>query len=234
MQEVKRLVGQYAASYVEDGMVVGLGTGSTAYWFIEEVGRRFIAGELPNIITVSTSDRSSEQARSLGLPLREIDDIDRIDLLVDGADETTRQFAGIKGGGGALLHEKIIAENADKIIWIMDESKLVNQLGKFPLPVEVVRFGSWKLFDVFLNAGMKPSFRKVEDDSLFITDSGNYIIDLHLEEIPHPEVLAQQIKSMVGVVEHGLFLDYADILLVGQNDGKVVKIERSEGTFNNE
>ncbi|MGF3115148.1 ribose-5-phosphate isomerase RpiA [Facklamia sp. P12937] len=227
MEEAKKRVGKYAASYVEDGMVVGLGTGSTAYWFIEELGRRFQAGELDNILTVSTSDRSSEQALKLGLPLKEIEDVNRIDLLVDGADETTRQFAGIKGGGGALLHEKIIAENSDKIIWIMDESKLVNQLGKFPLPVEVVRFGSWKVYDAFKSAGMKPSFRKIEDDRLFITDSGNYIIDLHLEEIPNPQVLAAEIKSKVGVVEHGLFLNYADIILVAQADGEIIKIERS-------
>ncbi|MCR8969766.1 ribose-5-phosphate isomerase RpiA [Facklamia sp. 7083-14-GEN3] len=227
MEEAKKRVGKYAASYVEDGMVVGLGTGSTAYWFIEEVGRRFQAGELDNILTVSTSDRSSEQALKLGLPLKEIDDVNHIDLLVDGADETTRQFAGIKGGGGALLHEKIIAEQSDKIIWIMDESKLVDQLGKFPLPVEVVRFGSWKVYDAFASAGMKPSFRKVEGDKLFITDSGNYIIDLHLEEIPNPQVLASEIKAKVGVVEHGLFLDYADIILVAQADGEIIKIERS-------
>lgn len=227
MQEAKKIVGRYAATYVEDGMVVGLGTGSTAHWFIEEVGRRFQEGELQHIITVSTSDASSEQAKALGLPLKSLDDVNHIDLLVDGADETTRQFAGIKGGGGALLHEKIIAEHSNKIIWIVDESKLVNQLGKFPLPVEVVQFGSWKLFDAFESAGMNPSFRKSTEDSLFVTDSGNYIIDLHLEEIPHPQQIAMEIKHMVGVVEHGLFLNYANIILVAKADGSITKIERS-------
>ncbi|EPH08692.1 MAG: ribose-5-phosphate isomerase RpiA [Facklamia hominis] len=227
MLEVKKSVGRYAGSYVEDGMVVGLGTGSTAHWFIDEVGRRYQAGELKNILCVSTSEASSQQARELGLPLKNLEDVNAIDLLVDGADETTRQFAGIKGGGGALLHEKITAEYAHKIVWIIDESKLVDQLGKFPLPVEVVQFGSWKLFDRFQERGMNPSFRKDHKDSLFITDSGNYIIDLHLEQIPYPEKLAQEIKQMVGVVEHGLFLDYATTILVGKQDGTIMKIERS-------
>lgn len=227
MTTVKEKVGRYAATYVEDGMVVGLGTGSTAYWFIEEVGRRYHNGELANIITVSTSERSSAQARELGLPLKTLDEINHIDVLVDGADETTKQFAGIKGGGGALLYEKITAENADKIIWIVDESKLVGTLGKFPLPVEVVQFGSWKLFDRFAQSGMNPTFRKKEGDSLFITDAGNYIIDLHLEEIPHPAQLAHELKSMVGVVEHGLFLNYAQIILIGKEDGSITKLERS-------
>lgn len=227
MLEAKKLVGKYAATYVEDGMVVGLGTGSTAHWFIEEVGRRYQAGELPNIQTVSTSDASSQQARALGLPLKQVEEVNGIDLLVDGADEATRQLTGIKGGGGALLHEKIIAEHSHKIIWIMDETKLVDQLGRFPLPVEVVQFGSWKLFDAFEHEGMKPSFRKLEGDQLFITDSGNYIIDLHLESISQAHELANQLKTRVGVVEHGLFLNYADILLIARQDGTITKIERT-------
>lgn len=223
---MKENVGRYAASYVEDGMVVGLGTGSTAYYFIDEVGQRFKKGELPNIVTVSTSDQSSQQARELGLPLKELDEINQIDLLVDGADEATRQFAGIKGGGGALLHEKITAVHANEIIWIMDESKLVDQLGKFPLPVEVVKFGSWKLFDTFERAGMHPTFRKKDEDSLFETDSGNYIIDLHLDVIPQPQQTAFELKNMVGVVEHGLFLNFANIILVCKSDGTITKLER--------
>lgn len=227
MLEAKKLVGKYAASYVEDGMVVGLGTGSTAHWFIEEVGRRYQAGELPNIQTVSTSEASSQQARQLGLPLKQVEEVNGIDLLVDGADEATRQLTGIKGGGGALLHEKIVAEQSHRIIWIMDETKLVEQLGKFPLPIEVVQFGSWKVFDAFEQAGMKPRFRKLEGDQLFITDSGNYIIDLHLDAINQAQELANHLKSMVGVVEHGLFLNYADMLLIAKQDGTITKIERA-------
>lgn len=223
---IKENVGRYAASFVEDGMVVGLGTGSTAYYFIDEVGRRFKNGELPNIVTVSTSDQSSQQAREIGLPLKELDEINQIDLLVDGADEATREFAGIKGGGGALLHEKITATHANEIIWIMDESKLVDQLGKFPLPVEVVKFGSWKLFDSFERAGMQPTFRKKDEDSLFETDSGNYIIDLNLETIPNPPQTALELKNRVGVVDHGIFLNFANIILVGKADGSITKLER--------
>lgn len=226
MSVSKKNVGVKAASYVEDGMIVGFGTGSTAYYFTEEVGRRFQAGELPHIVGVPTSKRTQVQMQQLGIPVRSLDDIDRIDLLVDGADEVTPEFNGIKGGGGALLLEKIVAQNSDKIIWIVDSAKLVDMLGKFPLPVEVVPFGAWKLFRVFEGAGMNPTFRKSGKDTLFITDSGHYIIDLHLQAIQNPQQLSFELNNMVGVVDHGLFLNYPDLVLVGDEDGNINSIKR--------
>lgn len=225
---IKEIVGKYAAKYVEDGMVVGLGTGSTAYWFVEEIGRKIADGELKNIVAVSTSDQTSKQAESLGIPLYPLDDVMAIDVLVDGADESTIKLEGIKGGGGALLHEKIVAENSHKVIWIVDESKVVKALGKFPLPVEVVRLGSFRLLRKFEEAGFNPKFRKRDGDSLFITDSGNYIIDLYLETIQSPYQLAVQLKNTTGVVDHGLFLNHADILLIGREDGSVVVVEKND------
>lgn len=227
MTDVKELVGRKAAEYVEDGMVVGLGTGSTAYWFVDEIGKKIKSGELKNIVGVPTSKQTEMQALELGIPLRTLDEINHIDVLVDGADEATMEFNGIKGGGGALLHEKIVAQNSRKIIWIMGEDKIVDALGAFPLPVEVVQFGSWKLFKTFDRAGMKPAFRKSGADSLFITDSDNYIIDLHLAHIQNPQQVAFELNNMVGVVDHGLFLNYADILLIGKEDGEVLVHERA-------
>ncbi|MFK8242681.1 MULTISPECIES: ribose-5-phosphate isomerase RpiA [unclassified Facklamia] len=222
----KELVGRKAAEYVEDGMVVGLGTGSTAYWFVDEIGQRIKRGELKHIIGVPTSKQTEMQARQLRIPLSSLDEVNHIDLLVDGADECLSTFHGIKGGGGALLIEKIVAQNSNKIIWIVTEEKLVEKLGRFPLPVEIVQTGSWKLFRVFDQAGMSPAFRKKGKDSLFVTDSGNYIIDLHLNQIDNPQQLAFELKTMVGVVDHGLFLNYPDIILVGKQDGTILTIER--------
>ena len=221
MVNVKELVGRYAANYVKDGMVVGLGTGSTAYWFVDEIGRRVADGRLQHITGVATSRQTYEQALRLGIPMVELDRVNRIDVVVDGADETTLSFQGIKGGGGALLHEKIVAQNSNRGIWVVGEDKIVDTLGKFPLPVEVIQFGSFNLFRAFEAAGMNPTFRKVGRDSLFVTDSGNYIIDLHLEAIPNPFQLSHELKNMVGVVEHGLFLNYIDTVLAGTEDGKV-------------
>ena len=167
MVDTKELVGRYAANYVKDGMVVGLGTGSTAYWFVEEVGARIADGRLKQIVGVATSRRTAEQALKLGITIMDLDRVNHIDLVVDGADEVTRDFYGIKGGGGALLHEKIVAKNAKRSIWVVGEDKLVDTLGAFPLPVEVVQFGSWNLFRQLMAAGLEPSFRKVGSDSLY-------------------------------------------------------------------
>ncbi|MGX7091784.1 ribose-5-phosphate isomerase RpiA [Hutsoniella sourekii] len=226
MSLAKQVAGCKAVDYVEDGMIVGLGTGSTANYFIDELASRIQSGQLKHIVAVATSQASFQRARQLGINVLPLDEVNSIDLLVDGADETLRTFTGIKGGGGALLHEKIVAQNSLKVIWIVDESKLVEQLGAFPLPVEVVQYGSWKLFRKFENAQMKPQFRKSGRDSLFITDSGNYIIDLNLGMIPSPDQVSFQLNNMVGVVEHGLFINYPDLIIVGDNQGEVSLIER--------
>ncbi|MDO4432516.1 MAG: ribose-5-phosphate isomerase RpiA [Aerococcaceae bacterium] len=226
MTNIKEIVGRKAADYVKDGMVVGLGTGSTAFWFVDEIGRRLQSGQLKHIVGVPTSKRTAEQARMLKIPLKSIDDVSHIDVLVDGADETTKEFHGIKGGGGALLHEKIVAESSHKRIWIVGEDKVVDTLGAFPLPIEVIPFGSWKLFRLLDQAGMKPTFRKKDDGSLFVTDSGNYIFDLHLERIPAPVQLAFELNNIVGVVEHGLFLKHPHVILAGKADGTIAVYEQ--------
>ena len=166
---MKELVGKKAAEYVESGMTVGLGTGSTAYYFVEEIGRR-VKEEGLEIVGVTTSLATKKQAEALGIPLKSVDEVDYIDVTIDGADEIAPDFSGIKGGGGALLFEKIVAEQSKSVIWIVDESKMVDYLGRFPLPVEVVPYGSEQLFKRFEALGYKPTFRK-RDGERYLTDS---------------------------------------------------------------
>lgn len=220
--ELKQLVGIKAAEYIKDGMIVGLGTGSTAYYFVEEIGRRMKEENL-DIIGVTTSIRTQEQAEGLGIPLKSVDEVSHIDITVDGADEISDDFQGIKGGGGAHLYEKIVAEHSEQIIWIVDDSKMVEKLGAFPLPVEVVKYGSQQVFHRLEAKGYKPEFRKNEAGSLYQTDEENYIIDLHLGVIEDPIALGTELDQMVGVVEHGLFLNRVNLVLIGTAEGVVVK-----------
>ena len=221
MENLKKIAGIKAAEFVNDGMVVGLGTGSTAYYFVEEIGRR-IKEEGLQITAVTTSSVTSKQAEGLNIPLKSIDQVDFVDVTVDGADEVDSQFNGIKGGGGALLFEKIVAEQSKSVIWIVDESKMVDYLGRFPLPVEVVPYGSEQLFKRFEALGYKPTFRE-RDGERYLTDSKNYIIDLDVYPIKDPIAFGEKIKGMTGVVEQGLFTNMTDIVLVGTPDGVVVK-----------
>lgn len=214
---LKEMVGEKAAEYVKDGMVVGLGTGSTAYYMVDAIGRRVKEGL--DIVGVTTSNRTKEQAEGLGIPLKSVDEVDRIDLTIDGADEISNDFQGIKGGGAAHLFEKIVADNSDKVIWIVDDSKMVEQLGAFPLPIEVIPYGSQQLFRTFEQKGYKPAFRKTESDEKLVTDAGHYIIDLHMEVIEEPHSLATWLDSLTGVVEHGLFLDSVNTVIVGRENG---------------
>lgn len=219
MNNLKKQVGIEAAKFVKNGMVVGLGTGSTAAFFVAEVGRR-VAEENLQIVGVTTSSVTAAQARELGIPLKDIDEVTSIDLTVDGADEIDLDFNGIKGGGAALLMEKIVATYSKACIWIVDESKMVQQLGAFPLPVEVVRFGCGQLYRLFETLGFKPSFRQTEDGERFITDMGNHIIDLHLGEISDPKRLIKLLDETVGVVEHGLFSDLTETVIIAtETDG---------------
>lgn len=216
--ELKDLVGKKAAGYIQDGMVVGLGTGSTAAYFVAELGRR-VKEEGLRITGVTTSSQTQKQALELGIPLAELDDVSGIDITVDGADEISAAFHGIKGGGGALLYEKIVAHNSRRVIWIVDESKMVRELGAFPLPLEVIPTGSRLLLEKLTKMGLQPAFRKQANGQLYRTDEQNYIIDLHLGEIKDPHKLARELDSLTGVVEHGLFLDLVDIVLVGTDEG---------------
>lgn len=217
MVNLKEQVGIKAAEFVTDGMIVGLGTGSTAYYFVAELGRR-IKEEGLKITAVTTSSVTYEQAESLGIPLKAIDDVEVVDLTVDGADEVDPALNGIKGGGGALLMEKIVATNSKDCIWIVDESKQVETLGAFKLPVEVVQYGAENLFRHFEKKGYSPAYRE-KDGQRFVTDQGNFIIDLDLKVIPDAEALAEELDRTVGVVDHGLFLGMVSKVIVGKPEG---------------
>lgn len=218
MENLKQMAGIKAAEYVKDGMVVGLGTGSTAYYFVEEIGRR-IKEEGLQITAVTTSSVTSKQAEGLGIPLKSIDEVEEVDVTVDGADEVDPAFNGIKGGGGALLMEKVVATPTKEYIWVVDESKLVDTLGAFKLPVEVVQYGAQQVFRRFEKAGYKPSFRET-DGQRFVTDMKNFIIDLNLgATIENPVAFGQELDHIVGVVEHGLFNQMVDKVIVAGQDG---------------
>ena len=192
---LKKAAGIEAAKLIQNGMIAGLGTGSTVRFLVDELGRR-VKEEGLEFTGVTTSRRTQEQAEGYGIKIVNIDDVDHIDVTIDGADEVDKNFNGIKGGGAALLWEKIVATNSNKIVWIVDESKVVDTIGKFPLPVEVIPFG-------------EP----------VRTDENNYVVDLHLERIDHPQELAQDLITTVGVVEHGLFLNMVDQVIVGDPNG---------------
>ncbi|HZJ87132.1 MAG TPA: ribose-5-phosphate isomerase RpiA [Erysipelothrix sp.] len=214
---LKKKVGIESAKYVKDGMVVGLGTGSTAYYMIEELGRRMKEENL-QITGVPTSSKSKAQAESLNIPLKDINEVPYIDITIDGADEFDDNFDGIKGGGGALLFEKVVANMSKNVIWIVDETKHVKPLGHFPLPIEVIPFGSQALFVELALKGYRPEWR-MDGDKRYLTDSNNYILDLHVEKIEDAPSMADDLKSMIGVVEHGLFIGLTDMVIMATKDG---------------
>ena len=223
--EQKKQVGDAAVAYVKDGMKVGLGTGSTAAWFVKAVAEQVKAGM--KLTLVSTSIQTTQLAQSLGLVIKDINDVGTLDLCVDGADEVGPGLALIKGGGAALLREKLIWEQAKSCIVIADAAKNVPVLGKFPLPIEVEPF-AWKgtvnrISDVLIDfdINMMPKARKKGDD-YWITDGGNLIFDVACGAIHEPAGLAHELKSLTGVVDHGLFLDLADVALIGGEGGVTV------------
>ncbi|OME74272.1 ribose 5-phosphate isomerase A [Paenibacillus odorifer] len=219
---VKQLAAEKAVEYVEDGMKVGLGTGSTAYWAIRKLGERVSEGL--KITAVATSRASEEQARELGIPLVAFGDIDSLDLTIDGADELDSSLQLIKGGGGALLREKIVASNSTRMIVIADEGKVVNTLGKFPLPVEIVPFAwEWTVAEL-AKLGCQPELRR-SGEELYKTDNGNYIADCRFEAIEAAPKLALTIQNIPGVVDHGLFIGIAAMAIVGKLDGTIEIIE---------
>lgn len=219
--ELKKLVGNEAVKFIEDGMTVGLGTGSTVKFMVDALGKR-VKEENLNIVGVPTSDRTAKQARDLGITVKSVDEVDHIDLTIDGADEISSDFQGIKGGGAAHLFEKIVATNSSKNMWIVDESKMVDKLGAFPLPLEVIPYGSKQVFKKLAAKGFNPEFRMDEKGNHVLTDSKNYVIDLHLREIDDPHALADYLIKQVGIVEQGLFLDTVNTVIVGRQDGPEV------------
>lgn len=219
----KKLAAEKAVEFVKDGMIVGIGTGSTVFFAIKKLGELVRSGL--NISAVSTSDSTSKLAAAEGIRLITLDKAVRPDINIDGADEADRNFDGIKGGGGALLFEKIVALSSAKNIWIIDSSKNVKHLGKFPLPVEVIPFGYKRVLNIFKEMKYYPELR-IKNNNPYLTDSGNYILDLHLEKIEDAGILDKEIKLITGVVETGLFINVADVIITGKNNS--VEILRKE------
>ena len=218
----KELVGIKAAEYLKDGMVVGLGTGSTAYYTIKKLGE--LVGKGLNIKGIPTSEQTAALALEQGIPLVDFKDVKQIDVAVDGADEFDTDLNLIKGGGGALLREKIIANAASTFIVIADSSKRAERLGSFPLPVEVVRFGAEMTSKKIAELGCQPKFR-LNGYKPFITDNGNYILDCDFKQIESPEELEKQLNMIPGVVENGLFVNMAKRLITIEN-GELVEKKR--------
>lgn len=221
MDEVKERIGQAAASLVEDGMVVGLGTGSTAGCFIQALAKRYEVEGL-NIVTVASSHASEKLARDLGLPFVLIDAIEKIDITFDGADEIDPQKQMIKGAGGALLREKILASSSREFVVLVDETKLVNALGKVKLPVEVVQFGHRITQSKLTAFATSCTLRLRGDGKPFVTDSGHFIYDLELKTpVENVEALDTALHHIPGVVETGLFYHLAGRVVIGYTDGTV-------------
>lgn len=215
---MKKMAAERSVDFVEDNMILGLGTGSTVVYMVEALAKRVQAEHL-NLTCVCTSIRTEEQAKSLGIPVKALNDVDHIDLTIDGADEVDANFQGIKGGGAAHLFEKLVATTSTRNIWIVDQEKVVDTIGRFPLPIEVIPFGSQQVFNKMAKEGLNPEFRMTADGQHVLTDSKNYVIDLHLNQVQHPHLLASWLSEQVGVVEHGLFLDIVDQVVVGAPDG---------------
>jgi ribose 5-phosphate isomerase A len=223
MEALKRQAAAGALEEVRDGMKLGLGTGSTAKHFVDLLGEKVRAGL--RIVGVPTSEATRAQAERCGIALTTLDDIDRLDLTVDGADEIDHALNLIKGGGGALLREKIVAAASDRMIVIADDSKWVEVLGRFPLPVEVISFGlaatRRAMARAFTKCGVSGQMvlRKAKDGHVFVTDGGHWIIDAHLGRIADASRLAAHLGSIPGVVEHGLFTDMADTAVLAGGQG---------------
>ena len=220
--EAKLLVGQRAAEFVKDGMRVGLGTGSTATMFIRELGKKVQQGR--KIRCVASSEASHRLGLELGMDVTTLDELPELDVYIDGADEVGPGLALIKGGGGALLREKIVASAAERFIVVVDESKVVEKLGKFPLPVEVIKMALPLVQPKLEELGLHPKLRPAKNGTgPYLTDEGNYILDCACGVIEDPEELAAEIRNIVGVVEHGLFLGMASVALVAGESGVAEK-----------
>lgn len=209
--EMKKQVAEAALEYVEAGMIVGIGTGSTANHFIDGLAK--MKGKIDG--TVASSEASAERLRGHGIEVMELNAVGNIPLYVDGADESNKYLHLIKGGGGALTREKIVAAAAEKFVCIADESKLVDMLGAFPLPIEVIPMARSYVARQLVKLGGEPVYRDG-----FVTDNGNIILDIHNMEILNPVELEVKINGIVGVVTNGLFAQRpADVLLLGTQDG---------------
>lgn len=215
---LKKAAAEQAAQFVKDGMMLGLGTGSTVFFLVEAIAKR-VKEEHLHITGVATSSRTAQQATELGIKMIDINDAPTLDLTIDGADEIDANFQGIKGGGAAHLLEKIVALNSKRNVWIVDQSKLVQNLGAFPLPLEVIPFGSDKLFQRLAAENLQPEYRLNADGERMRTHNKNFVIDLHIGVIEHPHLLGDWLDHQTGIVEHGLFLDVVSQVVVGKETG---------------
>ncbi|APZ55054.1 ribose-5-phosphate isomerase RpiA [Salipiger abyssi] len=235
IDKAKFVAAKRAAEFVESGMRVGLGTGSTAAWLVRCLGER-VREEGLRFQGVPTSTRTAELAREVGIEVISLDEARWLDLTIDGADEFDGELNLIKGGGGALLQEKIVATASDQMVVIADAAKEVETLGAFPLPVEVIPFG-WTASQALLEEalvsmdvmGRKTTLR-MNGERAFITDEGNYILDLHVSRIGNPRQLALVLNQIPGVVENGLFIDICDQVVIGYGDGRVETRDINAGT----
>lgn len=229
-EEAKKLVGYSSIDrYIQSGMVIGLGTGSTAKFAVERLGQKLKSGELKGILAIPTSEATRTQALECGIPITTLNEISTIDVAIDGADQVDKNFNLVKGGGGALLREKMVEKSSKQFIVIVDDSKLVDSLGPgFPLPVEITPFCHEHTIRQIeslpslrrtgcrgvLRVG-KVSNNLIDGTEIAITDNGNYIVDLHFTEpLDDPAVVDQELNNLVGVVEHGLFIQMASLVLV--------------------
>lgn len=221
----KKAAAEAACAYVEDGFTVGLGTGSTADFAIKRIGEMVKEGL--RIRGVPTSLRTMELAKHVGIPLADLDEVTHLDVTIDGADEVDERLDLIKGLGGALLREKIVASQTRELIIVVDPSKLVKKLGtRSPLPVEVLPFGQSAVKRAIEEWGMKPTLR-VKDGRPFVTDNGNLVLDVHFEHgIADAKAIERDLNNIPGVVENGLFLHMARRIVVGEAGGDVREIAR--------
>ncbi len=220
VEEMKRMAAYEAVKQVKDGMIIGLGTGSTARYAILRLGEMVRGGI--EIIGIATSKQSEKLAKKVGIKIADLNDYEEIDLTIDGADEIDKNLNLIKGGGGALLREKIVATCSKKEIIIVDERKIVNKFS-FPLPVEVVKFGWKRTADKLRKLGFEVEIRHG-----FVTDNGNYILDCKYDGLENAKEMEMEINNLPGVVENGLFVGLADEIIIGTKDGVVKKSKHAQ------
>jgi ribose 5-phosphate isomerase A len=219
-EEQKKAAAYRAVGYLASGMVVGLGTGSTAKFALERIAAGIRGGELKDLLGIPSSKQTEELALSLSIPLTTLDEHPHIDLTIDGADEVDRDLNLIKGGGGALLREKVLAQASSRMIVIVDESKLSNRLGtRWPLPVEVLRFARQVEEDYMKSLGASINLRPGTSGRPFVTDEGNFILDAKFGPMENPEAISRMLNNRAGIVEHGLFIGLAHEVIVAGKDG---------------
>lgn len=222
-KDMKRMAGEKAIEFVEDGMILGLGSGTTVEYFLKKLAQRVSEGL--DVKCIPSSNHTRKIAKDCDIPLTTFEEHQEIDLTVDGADEVDSNLNVIKGGGGALTREKIVAYHSKKVIIIIDESKIVKALGiDYPVPVEVVKFGWTATKKILEQFGCTVEFRKIMDET-YITDNGNYILDCDFGKIDNPEQLEQELNVIPGVVENGLFINLVDEVIVGSKQG-IMSLEK--------